>query len=309
MKTVKVAVVGVGHFGQHHARIYSAMEGVELVGVADVDRGRTRRISQKCHTSGYSDHGPLLDRVDAASICTPTDTHYEIARDFLNAECSILIEKPMTQTVEEADHLLQMARTKDTILQVGYVERFNGAIQELGKIIEQPKFIECHRFGPFDSRTADVGVVLDLMIHDIDIILDLVKSRVKHIEAVGASVLSDHEDISNARLTFANGCIADLTASRAAKKKRRKIRVFQSGADITLDYLSQELSIYKEERGRIVRWRPPITGGEPLKLELDAFINSVRTHTQPLVAGIQGRDALAIALEISKQIKRGQRGQ
>lgn len=306
MKTIRVGVVGVGYFGQHHARIYSEMPGVELVGVADIDRRRARKISQKCHTSGYNEHDPLLDLVDAVNVCTPTDTHYEIAKDFLDAGCSILIEKPMTQTIKEADHLLRIARRKDIILQVGHVERFNGAIQELGRIIEQPKFIECDRFGPFDPRTADVGAVLDLMIHDIDIILGLVKSQVKHIEAVGVSVLSDHEDIANARLAFANGCIADLTASRAGRKKRRRIRVFQRGADITLDYMTQELLIYKEQRGRIVRWKPLITGGEPLKLELEAFINSVRTHTQPLVADVQGRDALAIALEILAKIKKGQ---
>ncbi len=308
MKPTKVAVIGVGHLGQHHARIYSEMRDAELVGVVDVDGKRTRDIASRCQTSAYSDYSQVLGKIDVASIAVPTELHYKVGRDFLNAGIHVLIEKPMTQTLEEADELLGLAEKKKLILQVGHIERFNPAVSALNKVIKEPRFIECHRLGPFKPRAANIGVVMDLMIHDIDIILSLVNSAVKRIEAVGVPVLSQEEDIANVRITFENGCIANLTASRVTKEETRKIRIFQRDAYLSLDYINQELLTYRRvitpDGGvRIVSSKPEIEKVEPLKLELEAFIRAVQRGQKPLVSGEAGREALAIAWEISRQIK------
>ncbi|MBU4310121.1 Gfo/Idh/MocA family oxidoreductase, partial [bacterium] len=308
MKPIRVVVIGVGHLGQHHARIYSAMPDVELVGVVDIDEERSKRIAQEYKTAAYSEYTQVLKRVDVASIAVPTEFHYRIGRDFLNAGVHILIEKPMTQTVEEADELLELARRKNLVLQVGHIERFNPAVSALNRVIKEPRFIECHRLGPFKPRAANIGVVMDLMIHDIDIILSLVNSPVKRIEAVGIPVLSHEEDIANVRITFENGCIANLTASRVTKEETRKIRIFQRDAYFSLDYINQELSIYRREitpdgKIRILSSRPEIEKVEPLRLELEAFIHAVQRGREPLVSGKEGREALAIVQEISRQIK------
>ncbi len=308
VKPVRVAVIGVGHLGQHHARIYSQMSDVELVGVVDIDGERAKRIAQEYKTSAYPEYTQILEKVDAASIAVPTELHHRIAKDFLDTGVHILIEKPMTQTPEEADELLGLARRKGLVLQVGHIERFNPAVSALNRVISEPRFIECHRLGPFKPRAAKIGVVMDLMIHDIDIILSLVDSPVKRIEAVGVPVLSQEEDIANARITFENGCIANLTASRVTKEETRKIRIFQRDAYLSLDYINQELLIYRREitpdgEARIVSFQPEIEKVEPLKLELEAFIHAVQRGQEPLVSGEVGREALAIAWEILRQIK------
>ncbi|MCK4648187.1 lipid-A-disaccharide synthase, partial [bacterium] len=307
-KPTKVAVIGVGHLGQHHARIYSEMPDVELVGVVDIDEERSKRIALEYKTAAYLEYTQVLKRVDVASIAVPTELHYRIGRDFLNAGAHILLEKPMTQTIEEADELLELAKRKNLVLQVGHIERFNPAVSALNKVIKEPRFIECHRLGPFKPRAANIGVVMDLMIHDIDIILSLVNSSVKRIEAVGIPVLSQEEDIANVRITFENGCIANLTASRVTKEETRKIRIFQRDAYLSLDYINQELSIYRREitpdgKVRILSSRPEIEKVEPLKLELEAFIRAIQRGQEPLVSGKEGREALAIVQEISRQIK------
>ncbi|HEA46875.1 MAG TPA: lipid-A-disaccharide synthase [bacterium] len=307
-KPIRVVVIGVGHLGQHHARIYSEMPDVELVGVVDIDEERSKRIAREYKTSAFSEHTQVLKRVDVASIAVPTELHYRISKDFLNAGVHILIEKPMTQTIEEADELLELAKRKNLVLQVGHIERFNPAVSALNRVIKEPRFIECHRLGPFKPRAANIGVVMDLMIHDIDIILSLVNSPVKRIEAVGIPVLSQEEDIANVRITFENGCIANLTASRVTKEETRKIRIFQRDAYLSLDYINQELSIYRREitpdgKVKILSSRPEIEKVEPLRLELEAFIRAIQRGQEPLVSGKEGREALAIVQEISHQIK------
>lgn len=304
MQRIKVGVVGVGHLGQHHGRIYSQLPKVELVGVVDVNKERVKEIAQRFSTSSYLNYKELRGKVEAVSIAVPTFLHYKIARDFLKWGIHILVEKPFTQTVEEAEELLSLAKKKERILQVGHIERFNTAIEELEKRIENPRFIESHRLGPFKDRGTDVGVVLDLMIHDIDIILNLVHSEVSQIDASGVSVLSQKEDIANARLKFANGCVANITASRLTKEEVRRIRIFQNNTYISLDYLKQELLIYRKIQQKIVVEKPFITKQEPLKRELESFVECVSCGTCPLVSGEQGKKALEVVDKILQQIGR-----
>ena len=304
MQRIKVGVVGVGHLGQHHGRIYSQLPKIELVGVVDVNEERVKEIAQRFSTSPYLNYKELRGKVEAVSIAVPTFLHYKIARDFLKWGIHILVEKPFTQTVEEAEELLSLAKKKERILQVGHIERFNTAIEELEKRIENPRFIESHRLGPFKERGTDVGVVLDLMIHDIDIILNLVHSEVSQIDASGVSVLSQKEDIANARLKFANGCVANITASRLTKEEVRRIRIFQDNTYISLDYLKQELLIYRKIQQKIVVEKPFITKQEPLKRELESFVECVRCGTSPLVSGEQGKKALEVVDKILQQIGR-----
>jgi lipid-A-disaccharide synthase len=311
-KLIRVAVIGVGHLGQHHARIYSQMKDVELVGVVDTDSKRAKKVALACQTSSYPDYLPLLDKVDAVSIAVPTELHYEISRDLLNAGVHVLLEKPMTQMLEDADELLHLAERKNLVLQVGHIERFNPAVSALNKVIKEPRFIECHRLGPFKLRAATTGVVMDLMIHDIDIILSLVASEVERIEAVGVSILSHEEDIASARVTFSNGCIANLTASRVTKEETRKIRIFQKDAYLSLDYINQELLvchrvIAPDGQVKIISSKPEIEKVEPLSLELEDFIGAIQRGQEPLVSGKAGRQALAIAREISRQVKPGKK--
>ncbi|MBI4335053.1 MAG: Gfo/Idh/MocA family oxidoreductase, partial [Candidatus Omnitrophica bacterium] len=285
MNMVKVAVVGVGHLGSIHARIYSQLKGVELAGICDIDEARARKIAREFHTACFSDYRGLIGKVDAASIAVPTELHHEISKRMLESDVDLLIEKPVTKTIQEADELLKIAKEKNLILQVGHVERFNSAFMAVEKIINSPIFIECHRLGPYKQRSIDIGVVLDLMIHDIDIILGLVKDEIREVEAIGASVLSDNEDIANVRLKFKNGAICNLTASRITNKTMRKIRVFQKDAYISLDYFKPACVVYRMVNKKITYQNIKIKREEPLKLELEAFINCVRTREKPLVSG------------------------
>jgi predicted dehydrogenase len=241
--------------------------------------------------------------VDAVSIAVPTSLHYNIAKDFLSHNIHVLIEKPITKTLSEADELIDIAREKNLIIQVGLVERFNSAVLAIEPYIAKPKFIECQRLGPFHKRVKDVGVVLDLMIHDIDIVLGLMKQDVANIEAVGLSTVSDYEDVANVRLTFEDGAIADITASRVTKDVVRKMRIFQEDSYVSLDYVTQDAAIFRKTGDKIIKERIRIKKKEPLKKELKSFIECVRTGKKPVVSGVEGRRALQVALEILDKIK------
>lgn len=312
MKPVKVGVVGVGSLGQHHARNYNELKETDLVGVADVDRKAATRIAAKYDCEAVFDYQSLFGKIDAVSIVVPTELHFRIAKEFLNAGIDVLVEKPITKEVSEALELIEIANARDRILQVGHIERFNTAIIHLNKILTRPGFIECHRLGPYDPRVRDVGVVLDLMIHDIDIILQIVDSPIESIDAVGVPILSGREDIANARIKFENSCIANLTVSRVTPNKMRKIRIFQPNTYISLDYQHQSMEIYSREsipdakkgepKGQIVRKKKRFKKEEPLRAELLHFAECVREGHAPNVTGEHGRNALQVAVEITRQI-------
>ncbi len=303
MKKVKVGVVGVGSLGSIHARIFAGLADVELVAVADPDLKKARRLARSARCEYFADYRRLFGEVSAASIVVPTHLHYKIASDFLKQGIPLLVEKPFTSTVDEADQLIHLAESKNLLLQVGHVERFNAAVVALKKLPEKPKFIECHRLGPFAARVKDIGVVLDLMIHDIDIVLALVGSGVESIQAVGVNVLTEHEDIANARLNFKNGAVANITASRISPKSMRKIRLFQENSYVSLDYEAQEALIYKKQGRKSTRSKINIKKEKPLQQELQAFIQSVKEQTPPLVSAQEGREALKVAAEILEKIK------
>ncbi|MCX5706784.1 MAG: Gfo/Idh/MocA family oxidoreductase [Candidatus Omnitrophica bacterium] len=304
MDKLKVGVIGVGHLGSIHAKIYKDLPNCSLIGVCDIDRSRLETVSKELDVPGYPDFRQLLDKVEAVSVTTPTKLHYQVASCFLEHKIHSLVEKPFTLTLKEADGLIEIAQKNDLILQVGHIERFNSAFSATQKIIKEPKFIECHRLSPFPNRSLDVGVVLDIMIHDIDIVLGLVDSEIERIESVGVNVLTKFEDIANVRLTFKNGCVANLTASRVSDEVMRKIRIFQKDTYISLDYKNAEASVYKREAFKISKKNLPIEKEQPLQKELESFINCVINHQTPLVSGIVAREALAVALEIQNQIWR-----
>jgi len=309
---VRVGVVGVGYVGHHHARIYSELSGVELVGVVDIDEARLRELGPRPRTYLCRDYRDLLGMVDAVSVAVPTLLHYPIAKEFLESGVDVLVEKPIAQSLSQADELVEIAKGSDRIFQVGHIERFNGAVKALEAIVKSPGFIECHRLGPFAHRNTDVDVVLDLMIHDIDIILNLIKSPVTAVTAVGVPVISDQVDIANARLQFESGCVANLTASRVSVERVRRIRIFQRDTFISLDYSQQEIAIYHRVPGqpdaapeanpRIVKEDLFIDKAEPLRVELESFIECVRSRKRPLVSGEEGRDALKVAAQIVERL-------
>ncbi|MDP2912578.1 MAG: Gfo/Idh/MocA family oxidoreductase, partial [Candidatus Omnitrophota bacterium] len=296
-------VVGVGHLGSIHAKVYSRLDSVKLVGVCDCNLERAIEIGKKYHTASYSDYEDLFGKVDAASIVVPTSLHYNIAKNFLANNIHCLIEKPVTKTLSEADELIEMAKERNLILQVGHIERFNSAVLAIEPHLKKPKFVECQRLGPFHKRVEDVGVVLDLMIHDIDIVLGLIKQDVVNIEAVGLSTISDHEDVANVRLMFEDGTIADITASRVTKDVVRKMRIFQEESYLSLDYVTQEAVVFKKTADKILKERIKIKKKEPLKKELKSFIECARTGRRPVVSGIEGRRALQVALAILDKIR------
>ena len=334
---IRLGVVGVGHLGSHHARLYSELaqrsDGqCRFVGIFDTDSARMSGIAEKHGGATFANLDEMSDSVDAVSVATPTETHFAVARKFLDRGKHVLIEKPITDNLDEAEELVSLARQKRCVLQVGHVERFNPVMRYLNEVLTEAAFIEVHRLSPYPGRSMDIGVVLDLMIHDLDIVLALVKSPLAAIDAVGIPVLSESEDIANARLKFANGCVANITASRVSPERMRKIRVFgrtqRGAAYISLDYMKQEGQIYRiasddaRESGflkkllagkdativsefagkKIVREPVPIEQGEPLKLELQHFIDSIRLHRDPLVTGEAGKQALEVAMEITEKI-------
>ena len=309
MNDLKVGVIGVGYLGKFHAQKYAQMEHVDLVGVVDLDIEQAKRVAGETGSSAFDDYRKLFDKVDAVSVVVPTQEHYQISRDFLEQDVDVLIEKPITTTIEEADALIDFAEARGLIIQVGHLERFNPAVLALDGIVTVPRFIESHRLSIYNPRGTDVSVVLDLMIHDIDIILNFVNSEIKHIHAAGIPVVTNEVDIANARLEFANGCVANVTASRISTKNERKIRMFQKEAYISMDFANHEIVIInkgEEESGDIM---PGIkmkelcfTKGDALDDEIKAFVASVTKRVAPEVTGKVGRNALEVALNIMDQI-------
>ncbi len=304
---IPVAVVGVGYLGKFHAEKYAALEEADLVAVVDVDEKRACEIAEKWGTDALTEYRKLFGRVQCVSIATPTRQHYAIAREFLEQGIDVLVEKPITVDLAEGRDLVALAEAKGAILQVGHLERFNPAIRKLESVIREPKFVECHRLAPFVERGTDVDVVLDLMIHDIDVIASLVRSPVQRVEAVGVPVLTDKPDIANARITFSNGCIANVTSSRVSLKRERKVRFFQPTAYISIDYDQRRAQIfYKPPAG--ATWLDirgeniEIKEGDALADEIRSFLECVRKRTMPLVSGAEGLRALEIASMIRSQL-------
>ncbi len=303
--TVRIGVIGVGYLGQHHERIYSELENVELTAVVDIDKKKADAFAEKYGCKAYYDYKHILNKVDAVSIVTPTTTHYSIALDCIKAGKDILIEKPITMNVKEAEKLINEAEKRDCIIQVGHLERYNPAVLAASEMIKKPLFIESERLSPFLGRGTDVDVTLDLMIHDIDIILSLISSPVKDIRAVGAKVLTDKIDVAKAWLAFENGCIALATVSRLSPEKLRRLKVFQKDSYISIDYQSSEIKRHFRTKEGISFAVTKPENKEPLKEELKDFINCVKERRRPTVSAVEGKNALKIVLEISKIIKKG----
>lgn len=304
MQKTRLGVVGVGHLGSIHAKIYLKSQKCCLEAVCDTDKTSLDKISSELKVAGFTDYRELFGKVDAVSIAVPTKLHYKTASDFLKHNIHCLVEKPFTADLKEADSLIKTAKINNLTLQVGHIERFNSAFSATQKLIKEPKFIECHRLSPFTGRSSDVGAVLDIMIHDIDIILGLVPSKIKKIESVGVNVLTQFEDIANSRITFLNGCVANLTASRVSDEIMRKIRIFQEDTYISLDYKNAAACVYKKEGVAITKENLPIENEQPLQKELESFLDCVIGHKEPLVSGEVAREALAVALKIQNQIWR-----
>jgi len=307
---LKVGVFGVGSLGQHHARIYAELDHADLVGVHDVDRQRAEEIAQRCHTRVFDTAQELAEAIDAASVAVPTDFHCELAMDLMSRGVHLLVEKPIAASTREADDMIGMAREKEIILQVGHVERFNPIMPFLEDHLSHPRFIEAIRLASYPPprkdappRGTEVSVILDLMIHDLDIILHLVGSRAKEIHAVGVPVLSPSEDIANARVLFENGCVANITASRISQEKMRKIRVFQEDTYVSLDYQQQTGQLCRKTSVGITVEAVPIEKGEPLATELASFVECVRHRRDPVVSGRHASDALDLAVEICRVVR------
>jgi len=302
MPKIRIGVIGIGYLGSIHAKIYKEIPACSLIGVCDINKAHLDEVCRNLDTPGFTDYKELFDKVDAVSIATPTKLHYQIAADFLKHHIHTLVEKPFTPSLEEADSLIEIAQGNNLILQVGHIERYNSAFSATLKLIRDPKFIECHRLSPFPKRSLDIGAVLDIMIHDIDIILGLVDSKIKRIESVGVNVLTPFEDIANSRITFENGCVANLTASRVSDEIMRKIRIFQENTYISLDYKEAKACVYRKSGLLITKNDLPIEKEQPLQKELADFVNCVLKKREPLVSGKVAREALKVALEIQNQI-------
>ncbi len=303
MKKLNVAVIGLGHLGSKHLRVYSELKDtVNVVAICDQQDSKGKPLAKQYGVPFIKDYRNLPDEVQAVNICTPTVTHCNIGKYFLERGIHTLIEKPITMDLKEADTLIALAQKNKLKLQVGHVERFNSAFQTIQKIVKDPLFIECHRLNPFPNRSLDIGVVTDLMIHDIDIILGLIKYPIKDIQAVGVPVLTKREDIANVRLTFTNGSVCNITASRISPETMRKIRIFLKTAYISLDYVDQKAFIYRKNLLSISKDVIPIEKEEPLKKELESFVECVLKDKTPVVSGVEAREALRVALEITDKI-------
>ncbi|MCB4790747.1 MAG: Gfo/Idh/MocA family oxidoreductase [Elusimicrobia bacterium] len=306
---IKTAVLGVGSLGQHHARVLANHPNSLLTAIVDVDTKRGEKIAKLYNAQSHSDYKSVIGKIQAAVISVPTPFHFKIAKELMEAGIHCLVEKPFTSTVEEAQELISISIEKKLLLQVGLIERFNPAVIAARPFIHSPKFIEVNRLGPYDPRTSHIGVVLDLMIHDLDILLALMNDKVVSLEAFGAKVLSDHEDIVKARLKFSNGCIADLSASRVSLEKYRKIRVFQNDSYISVDYANKSLKVYRKKSDVIKSFndieiiKPKLKDEEMLYKELDHFLTCVIEGKKTMVSGEHGRDALELAHEILKNMK------
>lgn len=302
-KKLKCGVVGVGYLGKHHARIYNDLPNVEFVGICEVDDARAEEICSLYKCKRFKTSKELAEACDAVSIVVPTQFHHKVALELLEVGVHLLIEKPICTSLKEAEEIVEAARAKDKVVQVGHIEHFNPVMSYLEEVVTEPKFITADRLAPFNPRCTDVGVVLDLMIHDIGIILQLVKSPILKIEAVGVNVLSKHEDIANARITFVNGAVANLNTSRVSTKKLREIRVFQPQKYLSLDFMNQSGHFMKKEDGMLNREEIPIQRGEPLLLELQSFVDCVIRSANPKVGAALGRQALEVAIQVTEQIE------
>ncbi len=310
MSKLKTAVIGVGYLGKFHAEKYADLDNSELIAVVDANADTARAIADKYGVQALTDYTSLLGKVDAVSIAAPTSLHHKIARDFLEHFSHVLIEKPITVTVDEADDLIELALTNELLIQVGHLERFNAAILDLDKILTTPTFIESNRLAPFNPRATDVNVVLDLMIHDIDIILEIVNSDIKSMNVAGTRVLTDTTDIANARLEFENGCVANVTASRVSAKVERKMRIFQQDAYISVDFQNRILNVYRKGEKEthpgipeIVKQESTYENNDALKLEIVSFLDAIQNDKPVIVSGEAGRRALDTAIQITALLK------
>lgn len=310
MNKIRCAVIGVGYLGAFHAEKYAKLKQVDLIAVCDIDPKRAKSVAKKCKTTVINDYHQLLAKVDAVSIATPTTQHHEIGKFFLENGVHVLVEKPITNTVEQADELIEIANSKKCVLQVGHLERFNTVLNYVETKLDRPKFVESIRLSPFRPRGTDVNVILDLMIHDIDIIQYLIQSPIQSIEAIGAPVISNVNDIANARIKFENGCIANVTASRVSIKTERKLRIFQPTAYMSIDLHNKELNIYEEGEGEMIAGVPNVRRdhqkfdkGDAIKAEIVSFLDAIANQKPPLVSGVDGRHALATAIEITKMVR------
>jgi len=314
VKKIRVGVIGVGYFGQFHVEKYAKMRGVELVGVVDVNASRAREIAKRYHTQSFLHHSELFGKVQAVNIAVPTPLHHSITKDFFLQGVDVLLEKPITNTLEEADELVELARSKGLILQIGHLERFNGAFLAVEKMVRNPRLIEAHRLGPFSGRGAEVNVVLDLMIHDIDIALSLVNSRVKEIRAMGIPVLTRSIDVAQAWIEFENGCTANLMASRISTEKVRKAWIFQPNRILSIDFLNQKASL--SEKVLLRRKHPtpdmatrevPVKKNDHLEMEIASFLRCIRTRKEARVSGRDGRKALEVAFQVIQKMEESDR--
>ena len=329
MNRLRMAVIGVGHLGKEHARILAGLPDVELVGVADLNAEQARLVADRCGTGSFTEFAPLLHRVDAVTVVVPTIYHHAVAKEFLKHKIPVLVEKPIATTVAEADDLVRLARENGVPLQVGHIERFNPAFEELAHRPMQPKFIESERHGPFTGRSTDIGVVLDLMIHDLDLLLGLVGSPVIEVEALGSAVFGGHEDVVNARLTFESGCIAHVTASRVSQHAKRRLRIWAPEGYAGIDFVKKRLVLVKSsdqlrlhglhvgpnDTAKKSALKNDVFGkhlhtieldcnrGDQLTSELKHFIQCVRTNAKPRVTGEDGRNALALAQRILESVR------
>jgi predicted dehydrogenase len=309
---VRAAVIGAGYLGRFHAQKYAALERAELLAIADPEPLARERLAAELGVAGVADHRELLGRVDAVSVVTPTPLHFSIARDFLDAGAHVLVEKPITVTVDEARELVALAAARKRVLQVGHLERFNPAIVAVEGLLDRPRFIESNRLAPFKPRGTDVSVVLDLMIHDIDLIQNIVGSAVTSIDAVGAPVFTDEIDIANARIRFANGCVADVTASRISMKSERKLRVFQADAYLSIDLQQKVLTLVRKgdalaagEMPKVAIEERSFDPGDALRDEIESFLRAIESGSRPVVSGEDGLAALETAIRIGELLGRG----
>ncbi len=309
MSKIRTGVIGTGHLGFHHARLYGEIEGSELIGIVDTDPARAEEVAKEFGVRAFGSVAELIDAgIDAASVSVPTRFHKEVAVELLEGGVDVLVEKPIAHDTTEGRAIIECAERNDRILQIGHVERFNGAVIALMKAITRPRFIECHRLSPYPNRGDDVSVVHDLMIHDIDVVLALDGSEVASIDAVGVPVFSNSEDIANVRLRFTSGCVANITASRISIDRMRKIRIFEDHAYVSTDYSEQEVMVYRKKSGTAAEGSSPmelieiealdVRREEPLRLELESFITSVRDRSTPKVTGEDGLRALELAERI-----------
>jgi len=308
VKMPRVGVVGVGHIGKNHARLYAELSSGRFTAIYDTDRAVAEARAAEFGVKAVASLEEFAAEVDAASVATPTSTHFEIARELLGRGKHLLVEKPIADNTAHASELAELAAAHDLVLQVGHVERFNPVLSALEKRLTNPRFIEAHRLSPYPNRSTDIGVVLDLMIHDLEIILHLVRSPVETIDAVGVPVLSRGEDIANARIRFENGCVANITSSRISPEQMRKIRVFQEDVYLSLDYQNQTGEMYRRTPEGLQRHEVEIEREEPLKRELAAFIECAATGRAPKVSGFQAAAALELAVEITRRINSVSRG-